>query len=253
MPVLHATLQGRTGNQCLQWLFAKAMAERTGAEFRCDDWIGNRVFEISAPIHTGAALKRVNEHGLIQWSLLPKDLQPDIEFRGYAQLQECMIYTKQQAQGWLRIRPELLAELARIREHHFRNDTIVAHHRKGDFIGYSYPVVSRLSYRQQAHRYFGFGSRDIQYVCEEDPLPAMGLPDGLGFLPDFYRLMTAPTLMRANSTFSFLAGLLNNGVVLSPRIDGLIGGIEHDNVKFEAGNHCRLANLSFCSDLHVAP
>jgi hypothetical protein len=253
MPVINVTLQGRFGNTVMQWLFCRAVSERYGYDLNCEEWIGERVFDIAIPRYTGPTLLRLNETELlsqVKGELAPKS---DIEFRGYAQMQESMVYTKRQAQSWLKIRPEHLAALDRLRQHHFPKDTIVAHHRKGDFISYSYPVVSRLSCRQQAHRYFGFGSRDITYVSEEFPLTATGLPDGLEFLPDFYRLMMAPTLMRANSTFSFVAGLLGNGLVLSPRIDGLVGGVEHDNVQFEAGNHCRLANLDFCSDLHVVP
>jgi hypothetical protein len=136
--------------------------------------------------------------------------------------------------------------------HHCPNDTIVAHHRLGDFIDCSYPVVSRRSYKNAALAYFG-EDRGLEFVAEECPLPHVGLPDDISFLPDFYRLMMAPTLLRANSTFSFVAGLLNKGVVLSPRIDGLKGGVEHDGVRFEAGNHCKLADFDFCTDLHVSP
>ena len=93
----------------------------------------------------------------------------------------------------------------------------------------------------------------MSFVTEESPHRVDGIPEDLSFLPDFYRLVNASVLLRANSTFSFLAGLLNTGIVLSPRIDGLVGGKEHDDVNFEVGNHCRLADLSFCSDLFVAP
>lgn len=252
MPILHASLQGRFGNKAMQWLFARSIAERCGADFRCDDWEGNRIFAPAVPGYFGPTLPRVNEIGLLQWSLLPREAQCDIEFRGYAQMQSCMTYTKRQAQEWLRISPEWTPALDRIMGHYCPNDAIVAHHRLGDFIGYSYPVVSRLSYNQAAMHYFGFG-RQIEFVSEEAPLPHPGIPDDLSFLPDFYRLMKAPTLMRANSTFSFVAGLLGNGLVLSPWIDGLKGGVEHDEVRFEAGNHCKLADFDFCSDLHVAP
>lgn len=249
MPTLNCSLQGRFGNQVVQFLYAYFLAERWRYNFTCDEWIGEKVFDISCQRYTGPALRRINEMTFCA----PGDTGDEsVEFRGYAQMSHCTIYTKRDAQSLLKIRPEILATLGRIREHHFRRDSIVAHHRKGDFIGYSYPVVSRLSYKLAAQHYFGF-SAFPQYVSEEEPTPANGLPSELAFLPDFYRLMMAPTLMRANSTFSFVAALLGNGLVLSPRIDGLQGGVEHDNVLFEAGNHCKLADFSFCSDLHISP
>ncbi len=249
MPIIHATLQGRFGNQVLQWLFCRALAEKTGAELRCSPWIGDRIFQIDSVPYVGPELPRFHEHSIIQWSLLPSGLRHDVEFRGYAQMQSCMIYTKAQAQQWLLFRQEIAYVLLNCALR-FSGDAIVAHHRKGDMIGYSYPVVSRMSYRRAAWHFFGEDC-PLGYVSEEEPGPHEGLPDDLAFLPDFYRLMRAPTLMRANSSFSFVAGLLGNGLVLSPRIDGLQGGVEHDNVKFEAGNHCKLSDHDFCTDLFV--
>ncbi len=126
----------------------------------------------------------------------------------------------------------------------------MAHIRRGDFTGYGYPVVSEEAFDSACRYYFGC-IEGLSFVSEEHPSKCDGIPDDLSFLPDFYRLMRAPTLMRANSSFSFVAGLLGNGIVLSPRIDGLTGGVEHDNVKFEAGNHCRLSHHDFCTDLFV--
>lgn len=249
MPILHATLQGRAGNQILQWLFCRALASFTGAELRCSPWVGDRIFQIDSVPYVGPELPRFNEHRMIQWSMLPGTHRHDVEFRGYAQMQSCMIYRKFQVKEWLRFRPEILDRLL-ANHYNFQGDSIVAHHRKGDMIGYSYPVVSRMSFRRAAWHFFGEDC-PISYVSEEEPGPHEGLPDDLSFLPDLYRLMRAPTLMRANSSFSFVAGLLSDGIVLSPRIDGLKGGVEHDGVRFEAGNHCRLADFDFCTDLRV--
>ena len=250
MPYVNVTLQGRFGNQCMQWLFCRALAERYSFELRCDEWIGEKIFDIAPPPrHSGTSLKRFNEIDI--WEEMPNG--QDIEFRGYAQMMP-LPYTKRQAQKWLRIKPDLLPALNRILSHHttIMADSIVAHYRAGDYLSLGYPVISRQSYLDAAVKYFG-SCAHVTFVAEENPLPHTGLPDELSFLPDFYRLLMAPTLMRGNSTFSFVAGLLGNGVVLSPRIDGLEGGKEHDGVKFEAGNHCRLSDHSFCSDLHVAP
>lgn len=261
MPVLSVTLQGRFGNQCIQWLFCRALAERYNYTLHCESWIGERVFDIPARPYSGPELPRLNE--LTIFDQMERGIS--VEFRGYAQTMErevygtrqtqrAMPYTKRQVKEWLRIRPELISIIRGIVFPSMDSaDSIVAHQRFGDFIGYGYPVVSRQSYLGESIKYFGTCAH-VEFVSEEDAIPLRGiLPDDLAFLPDFYRLMTAPTLMRANSTFSFLAGLLSDGLVLSPRIDGLEGGREHDGVRFEAGNHCRLASFDFCSDLLVAP
>lgn len=248
MPILNVSLQGRFGNACMQVLFARGLAERFGYELRCDEWIGEKVFYIVSPRYNGPALQRHNELSICGWM----EAGNDIEFRGYAQMQECMTYTRRQAREWLRFRPEIQAALNRILAHHApRPDHIVAHRREGDYIGCGYPVISRKSYTDAALHYFG--TDKVSFVEEENPLPHPCLPDDLSFLPDFYRLVQAPTLLRGNSSFSFVAGLLNRGVVLSPRINGLRGGEIHDNVQFEAGNHCKLSDHDFCSDLHVKP
>lgn len=177
--------------------------------------------------------------------------RPNIIFRGYAQMTECAnYYTKRQAQSWLKLRPEIEAVCAKS----LGPMPIVCHERRGDYFGYGYPVVSRASYINAMAEY-GLAGPPAAFLSEEHPTPPEPgeLPDELGFMPDFYRMMRAPTLLRANSTFSWLAALLGNGLVLSPVIDGLEGGKEHDNVKFVAGNHPRLANFEFTTDMWVAP
>ncbi len=239
-------------NQAMQILFARAFAVGCGYEFRCDEWIGERIFEDVIPRYSGKELPRYNEDSLA----LAMQRGEDCEFRGYGQkvLFRNTPYTKTLAQKWLTFRPEIEQVLRRILANRtpIIQDSIVAHQRAGDYFGYGYPVISREAYRRAALEYFG-STAHVVFVAEEHPLDHEPLHNDLSFLPDFYRLMKAPTLMRANSSFSFVAGLLGNGVVLSPRIDGLQGGIEHDNVKFEPGNHCRLSDYDFCSDLHVSP
>ena len=251
MPILNCSLQGRFGNQAMQVLFARALAEGYGYEFHCDEWVGDRIFEQVVPRYVGKELPRYNENSLA----LPMNRGEDCEFRGYGQ-KACganMPYTKTQAQKWFRIRPSIEQHLRRILVNRtpIIQDSIVAHHRAGDYFGYGYPVVSREAYRMAAREYFG--TMHVVFVAEENPIDHEPLHSDLSFLPDFYRLMKAPTLMRANSSFSFVAGLLGDSIVLSPRIDGRQGGIEHDDVKFEPGNHCRLSDFDFCSDLHVSP
>jgi hypothetical protein len=245
MSTLVCTLQGRTGNQAMQWLFTYAYAKKHGMTFECDEWIGERIWNLPQYGRPSKRpLLRVNE-----LSIWPTEC----EFRGYAQHQKCMIYTKREAQGWLKFRPEIEAACQPMLAHHMR---IVAHHRRGDYIGYGYPVVSAISHINACLDH-GLDANRMWMLSEEFFATDRAswpesLPPDLWFVVDFYRMAKARTLLRANSTFSWLAGLLSDGIVLSPRIDGLAGGIEHNDVKFEVGNHCKLSDHDFCTDLHVA-
>ncbi len=258
MSVLVASLQGRTGNQIMQWLFAYAFAQKYGMTFQCDEWIGERIFELPKYERPDGSrqLPRMNEIRIFEQCLdLSRPRYDDREFRGYAQSQRCMIYSKRDAQSWLRFRPEIETgcRLAVLNDCTVP-DAIVYHRRSGDYIGYGYPVVSPASY-DQACREFGLNEKHpgLTILSEEDPTPhAPFIPDDISFVVDFFRMVKAPTLLRANSSFSWCAALLGNGLVLSPVVDGLVGGKQHD-CKFVAGNWPKFApHLDFVTDLHVA-
>lgn len=258
---------------CTQFLFAYGFAKTLGLEFLSDEWIGERVFALPAYRRPdGTAATRCNEAKLLNEWRSDRNAKWDeeagaygqlknFEFRGYAQTQECAnYYTKRQAQEWLRFRPEIetacadavIADSTGVAGR--AADKIVCHRRVGDYIGYGYPAVSLESY-YAAGKEFGLSDDPGLWtiLSEEDPTPHQGfLPDDLSFLPDFYRMVVAPTLLRANSSFSWLAALLGNGLVLSPIIDGLEGGKEH-LTRFVAGNHPRLAGFDFTTEMRVAP
>jgi hypothetical protein len=249
MSILVLQLQGRFGNQACQYLFASAYAERHGFELQVEPWIGERIFQISHPRpHRHDMLPVFNEAQLAE-------RVPDgpFVFRGYAQCQSAMLYTKRQAQAWLTMRPEIETACANaVLSTAAKDARVVCHQRVGDFKGYNYPICSAASYHRACEQYGLTQEYPTCWFCtEESPIPHAGfLPDDLGFMPDFYRMVTAPTLLRGNSTFSWLAALLGDGLVLSPIIDGLEGGKEHD-CAFVPGNWPRLANFDFTTDLHV--
>lgn len=242
MPSITVQLMGRFGNQCMQWLFAKAMAEKTGTILRTTPWIGEKVFDIECLRPTGVSQETVNENGLIQWSLLPREHQSDVTVVGYAQMQQCMIYTKREAQQWLRIRDELRPYL----DGCTKQRGVYAHRRVGDYPALGYPVVSEFSYQ---HACWWYGLQALEFVTEEAPIVHPALSQELAFLPDFYQLMRAPTLLRGNSSFSWMAALLGDGLVLSPVITD-----DHKNdvaCKFLPGNWPRFCHLDFVTDLHL--
>lgn len=238
MSVITANLLGRFGNQAMQYCFARAYAEQHGCEFQCEPWLGQRIFQLNdKPI--SKKLPRRSEIDL-------KDGELDINFYGYAQSQRCMIYTKKQAQQWFKLKPEIAEILERWRP---EDDSVIAHRRTGDYMGYGYVQVSKKSY-YNACKKFGLDAMALRFVSDESPGQHLDLPDELEFLPDFYRLMKASILLRGNSTFSWFAGLLSDAEIYSPVIDGLKGGQEHD-CEFVKGNHPKFCNLSFITDLHI--
>lgn len=256
MNVLVCTLQGRFGNQVMQYLFCRALAERFNLELRVDPWMGERVFRITHNRPDHRPVKRYNELELAAMAqagaldTVNSIREPrDLEFRGYAQIHLCMIYTKRQAQSWLQLRPDVEEKCAAVRPD---GDTIIGHRRVGDYVGYGgYPVVSALSY-WRALKKFGLDESRFVLLSEESPTRHAGLHDDLSFMPDFYRMMKAPVLLRGNSSFSWLAGLLGDGLVLSPVVNDFGGG--NCDADFVAGNHPKFtSHLDFVSDLYVAP
>jgi hypothetical protein len=142
---------------------------------------------------------------------------------------------------WFQVRPEWEAH-ARLPATPY----IAAHLRRGDYVSrYSsvYCTVSRDSYIRACEQ-FALDASLLIWVSEESPRP---FPDPeLGFMSDFLTLKHANVLLRSNSTFSFWAGLLSDGHVFSPVVDGLRG--EHD-VPFVPGNRPKCVDI--CDELDI--
>jgi hypothetical protein len=238
------------GNATMSFLHAYAHAQRVGAEFLCPEWIGEKVFSLPAYRRPAPGLK------LPQRSEMDLgDDETNVEIRGYAQHQRAMIYTKTQAQEWLKPKypdGEVLKYF-----HQSPWQKVSAHLRRGDFIGYNYPLISLSSYDRaiSVHNLNAHLKEDFERFClvsELSPQLGAGWVPGPSFLVDFTILRTSAIMLRANSSFSWVAGLLSKGRVFSPIIDQLEGGKEH-NCDFVEGNWPRLSNLDGCTDLHVKP
>lgn len=231
---------GRFGNQMFQYAFARAYCEKHGFELRTEPWVGETLFQIPKA-------KRITE----PFDTTHNEFDPmldrgpgNIELLGYFQSQAAMIYTSSQVRRWFEWRPDIRASLDRVPP----IDGIPAHRRVGDYPGSGYPVVSEQSYRDAAVE-FGINPNNLVFVTEEQPFLSDAFTGELAFVPDFYRLMGA-AMFRANSCFSWWSATLGANTVFSPVIDGLEGGGEH-RVKFVRGNHQRLANHEFTTNLHL--
>lgn len=224
MSIVRTNLIGRFGNQLFQWAHAKAFAVKNGRTLATPPWVGEKIFDISEASRS--------EQGTV--------------FGGYHQDQESIIYSRKDVLNWLKINPNLKAKL----DAALPKDKVVAHLRRGDYGPLGYVVVSQESYRQAA-KLNGFNPDEIVFLSENNPTRVEGFEGELSFLPDFYRMMKAPVLFRANSSFSWWAATLGDGRVFSPVIENIEGGIESKDCIFLEGNWPRLANFDFTTNLHL--
>jgi hypothetical protein len=208
-----AAIIGGFGNQLFQWAVGYSTALSLGARFVVSKCLLDDVFHLP-------------EHDIAKEGL---------PFRTYGQDQSSLTYTRSQAREWFKFKTRIKTP----------SHPVVAHVRRGDYPGAGYPVISEKAFITAA------GTAKVHFVSNEK---AGGIDHTCSFLPDFFTLMAAKKLYRSNSAFSWWAAVLgDNEAVLSPRIEGLKAGKEHDEVPFEEGNHCKLADLPMCSDLYLEP
>lgn len=218
---------GRLGNLLFRYAYARALCERNGYELRTEPWIGEQIFTLD-----GHRAARPTGH-------------EDIVIDEYRQAQNDLIYTRADCRRWFRLKPEMedfLRHIQPLMPH--------VHLRRGDYWSAGYPIIS---YRSAERAMAQYGIEEA-YVAVSDDNPGRDLQftGSLSMIPDFIRLMRAPILFRANSSFSYWAAVLGNGRVFSPIITGLTGGEEHDNVPYVEGNWPRLCELEFVTDLHLS-
>lgn len=242
----HLCHLGRFGNNLFGYAFARGYCERHGLELYTDPWLGEEIFNISHPRFEGA-MPRMEEDQI-------HEDRGDVSYRSYSQNQKCAdFYTLAQCREWFTFKPEVLSALrSSLGIEGMSTRHPQAHLRRTDFAGYGYVLPSKNSYLKAAEK-FGYDPECVEFVSDEFPSERPGFTGELSFLPDFYRLMRAPIIMRANSSFSFWAAAIGvHELILSPVIDGLAGGREHD-VEFISGNHPRLSHHDFVTEIRIAP
>lgn len=225
MSTVRLSMLGRVGNRMFQFAHAKAFCEQNGHELRCEPWVGEQIFTLDG------------------WTPKRPDGTEQIQLFGYFQSQADLIYSRADCRRWFKIQPLIESYLGR-----FAVNGAVAHLRRGDYLSAGYPIISKRAAMDAVTR---CGLPAVLFVSDDFPTQSEAFAGDLSSLPDFYRLMRAPILFRANSSFSYWAGVLSHGKVFSPVITGLAGGVEHDNVPYVEGNWPRLAELEFVTDLHL--
>ncbi len=238
---------GRAGNQMFLYAFARGYAEAHGAELRTNDWIGRRIFA-----NVNEAL--VSDENLPQTRIdsdMPDAMdryfgRVDIDLRCYSQHQVYLqFYTRKKCREWFTLKPEFERYAPKMPFN-------AAHIRRGDYIdtgsfAHSYAAVSEASYDRAIVEHGIQGP--VTKICEGWRPPPEDLPKMLSWIPDWLAMRDAPVLLRANSTFSFWAGVLGHGEVYSPLVHDLVGP---QDVPFVKGNWaCTAGKFRNQSNLHL--
>lgn len=244
MSYVGVNLSGRFGNQLFKYAFARAYAEHWGLRLLTTPWIGQEIFQINDPPMEG---KMEERDSLLfeQW-----DGEENVEITGVCQHQKHLIYVKHDAKRWFRFRPAVQKALESI-----PRPLAAAHLRWGDFLtpDSEFVAISKESYLEAMWKY-SVDSTKVEWISEEAPMILEGLPS---FLPDFYRLMSANVLFRANSSFSWWAGTLGSHTwVFSPDLRGIPykqPRFPIATVPFVVGNHMALTSWwEGHSELHIS-
>ena len=273
MNVVQVLLAGGLGNQMFQYAFARAYAERIGAELRvstskyCPASTGllGRLFGIEYPPADQEGCVPVESSVFEDW-----DGQTNVTILGMAQQQKNLIYGRRQAREWFTLRPELVKLLVDV-----PSMELVANLRQGDYTFACNPFswISRESYEDCCSRFGLFHSKiywldgETHYRVPQVPVEKawVELTDDekmhrYDYLPDLALMMRAEVLMRANSTFSWWAAALGNARVFSPDVskvnaaDGIVNGQRVPQfVPFVEGNHPPVVwEPATTSELHLA-
>lgn len=214
---------GRFGNCLFQYAFARAIAEKYSAVLQTPKWVGQELFSLNDPPIEGhyptCEFDDIPEHG-------------NVNLHGYFQNQRHIDYLSHSSlKKWFAFKDKWTEKFP-------VTIPIAAHIRRGDYlISNAYCIVSEKSY-VKACKEHGYKAEEIMWVREENAQPA-DLPPELVFLRDFFTLKNASVLFRANSTFSWWASVLGDGITYSPVV-GRRTGLH--TVKFVKGNHSGLIN-----------
>ena len=230
---------GRFGNQIFQYIFARAYAEKYNAILEIPVWVGQKIFKnVEHPrISTQLPMTKLDT---IPWGSVNVDLF------GYYQKKECFdIISETKVRNWLQFQDRWIDYFKKREE-----VNVVAHIRKGDYVS-SYAnifcEITRKSYLDACEK-FKISKDHITWLSEENQIYDSRLDVDIQFLSDFFLMINADVLLRANSTFSFWTGFFNKNKVYSPVVSGKVG---LQDVTFVEGNTTSILtnNPEFCFNL----
>ena len=222
---------GRFGNSLFQYATAKTYAERHNCILETPPWYGDELFNLKdKPL--SRKLPRYHHDQLPEGKV-------NVDLFGYFQDQNATKHlSRAKLKEWFKFQKRWTDTFP-------KKHKIVAHLRRGDYVKYSnvYCSVSRESYVKACEKY-NINKDEIYWVSEENQKKTKY--PWLDFLEDFFALMNADIILRANSSFSWWAATLSNAQVFAPVVGNLTG--EH-LVPFVEGNHPKM--FSGFQDIHL--
>lgn len=229
---------GRFGNQLLQYAFARCYGRVHRLRVEVPEWIGRWLFDLDDP-PPSRKLPEVREDGdrlVNSLSGLSPDVFADHDLWGYfcgntKHFQPHRDFIRTLFTPGQHIRAPLNAALAEVRR---RGRTLVAVHlRRGDFGTGRFWIAPEHWYLDWLHALWSSLDKPVLYVATDDanvirhfatfaPLSFRDVPasvPGAEFLTDFHVLSQADHMAISNSTFSFVAAMLNAGGHMFARPD----------------------------------
>ena len=229
---------GRFANQLFQYMFLRLVARRQGALVQTPAWVGHELFGCDEPAPVLAMpewrepvdqLSAADAFKGCEWSRHFRDPSPDFRSRDYWGY--FMGHTTDLATDRAFIRelfrfvPEFAQaagqRLAKLRTR--RPRILAVHLRRGDY-GYGYFFRAPCAWYEQWLRRSGFDPAEwLVYICSDAPgqyrrrfagfqtadASDLGGGDNLAAYLDFYILTQADHVLISNSSFSFMASMLN--------------------------------------------
>ena len=220
---------GRFGNQLLQYILLRALGEVHKLTVEAPEWLGRWLFDLSDP-YPGSPLPVLAEDGDNLACLMLEKAGPtalmDRDIWGYGCYHTRFYRPHRELMQrlfspgeWLRPRTE-----ATVQKIAAKGKTLVALHlRRGDFGQGPFWIAPEAWYLEWLKMVWLHLEHPVLYVASDDPAlfrkfaayspitaTAIGAPlVGAEFYDDFHVLTQANYLAISNSTFSFVAALLN--------------------------------------------
>lgn len=221
-------LDGRWGNQLLQYAFLRMYAHEFGLAIEVPDWIGRDVYDFNDPPPTGG-------YGVLEESQL--DLAGSLNRRipQVAINADIRGYFNYHTSNFAKFRPLFQSifvpgrNAAPVAEKAWKklaakgNTVVAIHLRRGDFGWGQFWIAATEWYRGWLKEIWPTLDKPVLYVATDDPnvmtelkefkplsQKALGKPiPGIEFFHDFHVLTQAHAVATSNSTFSIVASMLN--------------------------------------------
>ena len=234
---------GRFGNQLLQYGILRLYADACGCDIEVPDWIGRDLFGLNDPL-ISRQLPYVEESSVDVMNAISGGFPPraNIDLAGFfAFSTQKYANQKKRFQSLFNLRGGALSaiELAWNRIGGNLNTVVALHLRRGDF-GYGKFWIAPLSwYKEWLEAVWPTLHNPVLYIATDDrsvlgefrhyqPRTANSIatvPNELEFVVDFFMLTRANIVAISNSTFSFVASMLNRKAASFLRPDDSSAGL----------------------------